>query len=103
MIDAELLEEFSRELTRVTERVRTMPLTRLAQCNDMVYFACGSLADIARSAGSGLNGGETLPRLGDHALPDQLQVLAGELLATGDATAITQGLALLVDMRKALP
>jgi hypothetical protein len=103
MNDPELSEEYERELARVTERVRTMPLTRLAQCADMVFTTCAALADLARAAGSGLADGDALPRLGDHALPDQLQVLGVELLATGDENAITAGLALLTDMRKALP
>ena len=96
-------EEYERELARVVERLRTMPLTRLATCADQVFALCGDLADLARESGAGLPGAEALPRLGDHALPDQLRVLGMELAAVGDLQAITRAHELLVDMRKALP
>jgi hypothetical protein len=103
MSDAGLGEEYERELTRVGERIRTMPLTRLASCSDQVFGLCGAFADLAHEAGSGIAGATALPRLGDHALPDQLQVLGMELAAVGDSTVITLALEQLVDMRKALP
>lgn len=96
-------DEYARELARVVERLRTMPLTRLATCADGVFALCGTFADLAHESGSGLAGAQALPRLGDHALPDQLQVLGVELAAVGDPDAITRAHALLVDMRKALP
>jgi hypothetical protein len=103
MSDSEIGEEYERELARVVERVRTMPLTKLATCSDDVFALCCALADLSQAAGSGLAGSRALPRLGDHGLPDQLQVLGMELAATGENTQIARGLELLVDMRKALP
>jgi hypothetical protein len=96
-------EEFERELARVVERVRTMPLTKLATCADEVFELCGQLADLAGQAGSPLPGAAALPRLGDHALPDQLQVLGMELAATADSTTLVDAHGRLVKMRKALP
>ena len=103
MSDSEIGEEYERELARVVERVRTMPLTKLATCSDDVFALCCALADLSQAAGSGLAGSRALPRLGDHGLPDQLRVLGMELAATGENAQITRGLELLVDMRKALP
>jgi len=103
MSESEMSEEYERELARVVERVRTMPLTKLSTCSDDVFALCCALADLAQAAGSGLAGSQALPRLGDHGLPDQLRVMGMELAATGETTQIALGLELLVDMRKALP
>ncbi len=103
MSDSELGEEYERELARVVERVRTMPLTRLSTCADDVFALCCALADLAHQSGAGLAGAQSLPRLGDHALPDQLRVLGMELAAIGDPLVIARGYELLVNMRKALP
>ena len=103
MSDFEISEEFERELARVVERVRTMPLTKLSTCSDAVFALCCALADLAQAAGSGLAGSQALPRLGDHGLPDELRVLGMELAATGEHSQIARGYELLVDMRKALP
>ena len=103
MSSVDLSEEYERELARVVERVRTMPLTRLATCSDEIFELCRSFADLAHESGSGLPGAQALPRLGDHALPDQLRVLGMELAAVGTPEVIERGYALLVDMRKALP
>lgn len=100
---AELGEEFERELARVVERVRTMPLTRLAVCADGVFALCGRFADLSRESGSGLPGAAAVPRLGDHALPDQLQVLGMELAAVADTSTLANAHDMLVSMRKALP
>ena len=103
MTDAELAEEYERELARVVERIRTMPLTRLSTCSEQVFALCGDLADLAHEAGAGAPGAGSLPRLGDHALPDQLQVLGMSVVAVGDPGTIARAHSLLVDMRMALP
>ena len=103
MSESEISEEYERELARVVERVRTMPLTKLSTCSDDVFALCCALADLSQAAGSGLAGSQALPRLGDHGLPDQLRVLGMELAATGENAQISRGHELLVDMRKALP
>ena len=103
MSKSEISEDYERELARVVERVRTMPLTKLATCSDDVFALCCALADLSQAAGSRLAGSQALPRLGDHGLPDQLRVLGMELAATGENTQIERGYELLVDMRKALP
>ncbi len=99
----DLSDDYERELVRVVERIRTMPLTRLAACSDDVFGLCGSLADLARESGSALPGAQGLPRLGDHALPDQLQVLGMEIAAIGDPSTITRAHSMLAEVRKALP
>ncbi len=96
-------EEFERELARVVERVRTMPLTKLATCADEIFALCGQFADLGRDSRSPLPGATAVPRLGDHALPDQLQVLGMELAATADSTTLVDAHGRLVKMRKALP
>ncbi len=96
-------EEFERELARVVERVRTMPLTKLATCADDVFALCAQFADLANHAGSPLPDSTAVPRLRDHALPDQLRVLGMELAASADSTTLTEAHDLLVSMRKALP
>jgi len=103
MNDADLGEQYERELARVVERVRTMPLTKLATCSNQLFELCGAFAEFAHESGSGLPGAQSLPRLGDHALPDQLQVLGDELAAVGNPIALERAYKLLVDMRKALP
>ena len=103
MTDAELAEEYERELARVVERIRTMPLTRLSTCSEQIFALCGDLADLAHEAGAGAPGAGALPRLGDHALPDQLHVLGMELAAVADLAILARAHSLLVDMRKALP
>ena len=103
MSKSEISEDYERELARVVERVRTMPLTKLSTCSDDVFALCCALADLAQAAGSGLAGSQALPRLGDHGLPDQLRVMGMELAATGENTQIERGHELLVDLRKALP
>lgn len=103
MTDEHLGEEYERELARVVERLRTMPLTRLSSCSEAVFALCRSLADLAHESGSGLAGGQSVPRLRDHALPDQLQVLGMEIASIADSAVLTRAHELLVDMRKALP
>lgn len=103
MSDPGLAEEYERELARVVERIRTMPLTRLSTCAEQVFALCGALADLAHESGSGLPDARSLPRLGDHALPDQLHVLGMELAAVADLAILARAHSLLVDMRKALP
>ncbi|MGI9136028.1 MAG: hypothetical protein ACR2JS_03070 [Candidatus Nanopelagicales bacterium] len=103
MTDADLGDEYERELARVVERTRTMPLTRLSTCSDDVFALCCTLADLAQESGSGLAGARAVPRLGDHALPDQLHVLGMELVAVADPAVLARAHSLLVDMRKALP
>jgi hypothetical protein len=99
----DLGEEYERELARVVERLRTMPLTKLTTCADQVFALCRQFAELASAAGSTLPGARSLPRLGDHALPDQLQVLGMELAATADLATLARAHELLVGMRKALP
>jgi hypothetical protein len=99
----DLGEEYERELVRVVERLRTMPLTKLTTCADQVFALCRQFAELTSQAGSTLPGAPTLSRLGDHALPDQLQVLGMELAATADPTTLARAHELLVEMRKALP
>ncbi len=40
MSPQDITEEYERELARVVERVRTMPLTKLATCSDDVFVLC---------------------------------------------------------------
>jgi hypothetical protein len=70
---------------------------------EVAYALVVRLAELSRSAGSGAPADAAPPRLGDHALADQLAVLADDLLAAPgvDAVAI-EALDAVVRARSAL-
>jgi hypothetical protein len=70
---------------------------------DMAYALVVRLAELSRTAGSGAPAAAVPPRLGDHALADQLAVLADDLLAApGVAEVALDALDAVVRCRSAL-
>jgi hypothetical protein len=90
--------DFERELTRVVERLRTMPLTKISGCADLAYEAAQLI--VQRTPRSP----QRLPRIADHGIGDQLFVVGQEFLgAEHDEAAVTEVTAALIELRRALP
>jgi hypothetical protein len=74
-------DELARELRRVADRLRSMPLARLEQHVDDVRAVLGALAvaaaDLEGAAGPARR---TVPELPSAALGDQVEVLGTDLL-----------------------
>lgn len=87
-----------RELERVVDRLRSMPMTRLAPAADLAYATCLALLELAGDD-------HPLPRLADHAAGDQLAIVGGEALARhpGDEVVLARMHELLTELRRALP
>ena len=83
-------DEFAVELRRTVERLRTMPIARLAQAHAPARAAIEALA------------GQPVPVIADHALGDQLQVVAAEAASALDFDR-EGAAALLAGLRRALP
>lgn len=83
-------DDFDLELRRTVDRLRSMPVSRLEQAHDPARAAIEALA------------GEPVPVLADHALGDQLQVVADEAARARDFDRGAAA-ALLVELRRALP
>jgi hypothetical protein len=89
---------FERELQRVVDRLRTMPLTKVQAAADDAYRTAEHLValtpDVPRD----------VPRIADHAAGDQLAVVGHDfLVAQQDEAAIAEATAALVKLRQALP
>lgn len=65
-LGSELGSDFGTELRRVVDRLRGMPVGRLAACEEPTHATMAAIA------------GTTVPRIGAHALGDQLQVVVDE-------------------------
>lgn len=96
-----------REATRVADRLRAWGEARLAKADpgerspaDLAHGVARQLADLA--ADSAGRPRPPLPRLADHGAGDQVAVLALDLLAEGDAAALTAALHQLTELRRAL-
>ena len=83
-------DDFDRELRRTVDRLRSMPLARLADAAPPARAAIEALA------------GEPVPVIADHALGDQLQVVADEAARARDFDR-AGATALLAALRRALP
>jgi hypothetical protein len=107
-----------RELTSLRQRIQDWTVTRWAARaepfepldtgpiptrGEVAYALVVRLAELSRAAGSGAPADAVPPRLGDHALADQVGVLADDLLAAPgvDAVAI-EALDVVVRCRSAL-
>lgn len=107
-----------RELTSLRQRIQDWTVTRWAARSEpfepldsgptptrgeVAYALVVRLAELSRAAGSGAPADAVPPRLGDHALADQVGVLADDLLAAPgvDAVAI-EALDVVVRCRSAL-
>ena len=92
-------EEFAQERMRCTDRLRTMPLAKLPQAADLAFAASLAIVGLTPIANA-----HQLPRLADRAAGDQLDVVAGELLAADpDAATLTAATDILTRLRRSLP
>ena len=93
------VDAFTREQDRCVDRLRTVPLARLAASADLAHAAACRIVDLTPDAAD-----RTLPRLADHAAGDQLAVVASDFLAGApDAASLEQGTAILTELRRSLP
>lgn len=85
----------ARELERVVDRLRSMPLSRLTVAAPLAHAACAQILQAIDDV-------RPVPRLADHASGDQLAVIGRDALERRPdrAEAIE---AVLVDLRRALP
>ena len=94
--------EFDRELGRVVDRLRTMPLTKLAASAELAFRACERLLSMAIAAGD--REPIHLPRIGAHAAGDQLAVIGHDFASLEPGVvAYAQATEILVGLRRALP
>lgn len=84
-----------RELERVVDRLRSMPLSRLSLAAPLAFTTCEQI-QVA------IDDPRPVPRLADHAAGDQLAVVARDALQRHPERADAIG-DLLVDLRRALP
>lgn len=107
-----------RELASLRHRVQDWTVTRWAARaeppepldsgpsptrGDVAYALVVRLAELSRVAGSGAPADAVPPRLGDHALADQIGVLADDLLAAPGVEAVAvEALDAVVRCRSAL-
>lgn len=97
-------EEAERELRRVTDRLGSMPLTRLATTTDDVYACARTLVAAARRSGVPLPPDAELPVLQPQAYGDLIAVLGRDCLAAeGGAGELPTVVDALVTLRRALP
>jgi hypothetical protein len=90
--------DFSTELDRVVDRLRTMPLTRTDAAAALTYPVTCRILQLQGTTHP------DLPRLADRAAGDQLAVIGREFIATThDEAAIAEATAALVELRRALP
>lgn len=83
-------DDFTVELRRVVDRLRSMPVTRLPQAHEPTRAVILALA------------GEPVPEIADHGLGDQLQVVATEAARARDFDRAGAA-ALLAALRRDLP
>jgi hypothetical protein len=100
MIDG--ADEFARELGRVVDRLRGMPVSKLPAGAALAFGASQRLLSLAIAAGDRVPG--DLPRIGDHGAGDQLAVIGRDFasLQPGEA-AYAEATELLVELRRSLP
>lgn len=84
-----------RELERVVDRLRSMPLSRLSLAAPLAFATCEQI-QVA------VDDPRPVPRIADHAAGDQLAVIAQDALARRpEGTAVIADL--LIELRRALP
>lgn len=94
--------EFARELGRVVDRLRGMPVTRLSGSAQLAFGACERLLSLAIAAGD--RAPALLPRIGAHAAGDQLAVIGHDFASLQPGVvAYEQATDILVELRRALP
>lgn len=91
-------DDFDRELARVVDRLRTMPLTKLTAAADAAYGTATLL--LHRTPGVP----QHLPRIADHAAGDQLAVIGQDFRGlVDDEAAVAEATAALIELRRTLP
>jgi hypothetical protein len=97
----------TREVSRVSARLRSLSPQRLARPDAggltpavRAHRVAQDLADLAaRSAGRSRR---VVPVIADHGVADQVAVTAADVLAEGDAGALTAALDTLIELRRVL-
>ncbi len=104
---ADLRDQVRAETARLVDRLTTLGPARLARAGptgatpaDRAHDLAQRLADLAAAATARTP--RDVPRLGDHAAGDQVAVLAQDVLAEGDDTALAAALAGLTALRRSL-
>jgi hypothetical protein len=96
---SDVLRELARETERLVSRMRSWPLSAWQapapdgrSRADCAASLSTQLAEFGRRAGSGVPAGVVPPRLADHAIADQVAVLADDLIAAlGDPAVRPSG------------
>lgn len=103
MIDRGDVEEFDRELGRVVDRLRSMPITRVEAAVDPCRTAALALLRLNESLGDPAPC--ALPTVGPAALGDQIAVLGHDLrrLALDRRDTLTEATGVLASLRHELP
>ena len=90
--------DFDTELGRVVDRLRTMPMAKLAVSAELAFRTASQLLDLTPGPHP------PLPRLADRAAGDQLAVIGRDFRASAnEEAAVTEATAALVELRRALP
>ena len=93
-MNEQAIEEFTVELDRVVDRLRTMPITKLERSASLTRPVLSELAEMAGQL-------RPVPDIADRALGDQCAVLGQELIDSGRPCAAAA--VLLRELRIALP
>ena len=93
-MNEQAIEEFTVELDRVVDRLRTMPITKLKDAAKLTRPVLAALAEMAGQS-------RPVPEIADRALGDQCAVLGQELIDSGQPCAAAA--VLLRELRIALP
>lgn len=101
MIDREALDDYDRELSRVVDRLRSMPITRLSAAVEPCRTAAQALLSLSSSLGDPAPC--PLPKVQPVGLGDQIAVLGHDLrdvtLDRGDTGRLTEATSVLADLR----
>jgi hypothetical protein len=99
-------DDVERELTRVVDRLTTMPLTRAATAREPVRAAAEQLVSLTRRLGGDVPTEAPLPDLAPHALGSLIAVLGRDLLDAARESSqpdLEPALDTLVALRRSLP
>ena len=91
-------ESAQRELDRIVDRLKGMPLNKLTDAAPTVREYLTRILYLNKQVHP--DDPTNLPAVGDHALPDQLRVIANDVIGTQKEPELAK---LLTDMRRALP
>lgn len=100
------LAEVERELTRVVDRLGSMPLARAAEARSPVRAAAENLVRLTRDLGGEVPEDAVLPDLAPHALYALVAVVGRDYLSAARAAPdadVGPALDLLTSLRRALP